>query len=186
MAILYLMIVLVVGAQIRAEDTEQPPPSLLEILRVPDESPAPAWLSKDDASAPLSSDEPRPSLLEVPRSFFGPSANYDYPVPSEDLQLPSLEPWNPNNDPKFYYELPAIITKQQQPTNLYPKKYNADVYDKEKPLSARPKQEILLTPITKEDYLNKQKDYDKVVLNLEKVQNQKAVTNEKLQQAIPI
>lgn len=180
------MIVLVVGVQIRAEDVEQPPPSLLEILRVPDESSAPAWLSKEDVSAPLSSDEPRPSLLEVPRSYFGPSVNYDYPVPSEDLQLPSLEPWNPNNDPKFYYELPAIITKQQQPTNQYPKKYNADVYDKEKPLSARPKQEILLTPITKEDYLNKQKDFDKVVLNLEKVQNQKAVTNEKLQQAIPI
>ncbi|KAK5645835.1 hypothetical protein RI129_004299 [Pyrocoelia pectoralis] len=111
-----------------------------------------------------------PSTLDLPRSYFNPNVNYDYPVPSEDLQLPSLEPWNPNNDPKFYYELPAILTRQQQPTNIYPKKFNSDVHDKEKPFSSKPKQELVLTPITKEDYLNKQKDFDKVLLNMEKVQ----------------
>ena len=189
MAIFQLITILVITALTKAEEQELPQPSLLEILRVPDASSVPInyGLPKEEAPEPFySPDEPKVSILEIPRSYFTSNVNQDYPVPSEELQLPSIEPWNPNNDPKFYYELPAVITKQQQPTNLYPKKYNEDVYEKDKPFAARPKQEINLTPITKEDFLNKQKSINKVLLNMEKAQNQKVIEAEKSQQAVQV
>jgi len=108
---------------------------------------------------------------------------YDIPVPSEYLQVPNQQ-WNPNDDPALLYELPVEITKQVLPTNIHPKKYDKNVFGKIKPLSSKPKEEIVLVPITVEDYLQKQKQQDKVVNNFAKTENQKTLTQKQTQQAV--
>lgn len=64
-------------------------------------------------------------------------------MPAEELQVPSLEKWNPNNDPNLYYPIDI-------PTNLYPKKYNKDLTKKNKPI------------LTDEELAAKKKFVDKV------------------------
>ncbi|KAF2905926.1 hypothetical protein ILUMI_00255 [Ignelater luminosus] len=178
-------------------DDVQTPPSLLTILQSPDVSNGASSLPvnlelprEEPAEIPFYTPEPGTlAILKAPLPYYpSPSAEYnsDYPVPSQELQAPAAEPWNPDNDPKFYYELPPIVSKQEIPTNLYPKKYNKDVYEKQKPLYGRPKQEINLIPISEKDYANKQKNINKVLLNLAKVQNQKLVESEKTQQTVQV
>ncbi|KAF5273645.1 hypothetical protein FQR65_LT04645 [Abscondita terminalis] len=168
--------VLVIAAHYVSAENEEIEPSLLEILRAPS-IPLHLELPKEKEPEPFYA----PNTQQLPPyNYVPPSANFQYPVPSQELQLPSLEPWNPNNDPKLYYELPPIITKQELPTNAYPKKYNQDVHEKEKPFSGKPKHEISLAPITEEDYISKQKNINKVLANLAKAQNKKAVEAEKV------
>lgn len=179
-------------------DDIQTQPSLLTILQSPDSTDTPPSLPinlelprEEAPDVPFYSPEPDTyTMVKAPSvTYFGnPAVDYNspYPVPSQDLQLPSMEPWNPNHDPKFYYEFPPVVTKQELPTNIHPKKYNKDVYQKQKPLSSRPKQEISLVPISEQEYINKQRNINKVLLNLAKVQNQKLVESEKPQQAVQV
>jgi len=180
-------------------DTIQTQPSLLTILQSPDATDLPPSLPinlelprEEAPNVPFYTPEPGTiTILKAPAlNYFANPApaeyNGQYPVPSQDLQLPSVEPWNPNNDPKFYYELPPVVTKQELPTNIYPKKYNKDVYEKEKPLNSKPKQEISLVPISEQDYVNKQRNINKVLLNLAKVQNQKHIEAEKSQPTVQV
>ncbi|KAF5288570.1 hypothetical protein FQA39_LY15349 [Lamprigera yunnana] len=173
--------ILTIATYAASDDTEyaadERQPSLFEILRAPD---APS-LSLDYE---LPREEAQPFFNDNRQQL--PSYNNylktpNYPVPSQELQVPSVEPWNPNNDPKFYYELPSIITKQETPTNFFPKKYNEDVHDKSKPFANKPKQEISLSPISEDDFLIKQKSLNKVISNLAKSQNRKLIETEKVQ-----
>lgn len=170
----------------------QTQPSILAILQSPDATglPAPSLplnleLPKEERGIPFyTPEEDSLTLLKAPSAsaFLPPAADFNpqYPVPSQELQLPSLEPWNPNNDPKLYYELPAAVTKYEEPTNVYPKKYNKLVHEKDKPLGGRPKQEVNLIPISEQEYQNKQKNINKVLSNLAKAENQKLVETEKV------
>ncbi|XP_044267826.1 uncharacterized protein LOC123013397 [Tribolium madens] len=108
---------------------------------------------------------------------------YQVPIPAQDLVAPSETAWNPDNDPKFFYEVPASLTQQNIPTNLYPKKFNKDVHVKSKPYSSKPKQEIVLEPINEKQFLAKQKSLTKVYDNLAKKENQKDLQS---QQAVQI
>ncbi|KAK4879225.1 hypothetical protein RN001_007371 [Aquatica leii] len=185
MALYKLIAVLVIAAFVSADDQDYTPeyqPSLFEILRAP---PLPLNLELPKEEEPQPFYAPNTEQLP-PYNYVPASPNFQYPVPSQELQLPSIEPWNPNNDPKLYYELPPIITKQELPTNAYPKKYSQAVHDKDKPFSSKPKQEITLSPISEEDYLNKQKNINKVLSNLAKVQNKKVVEAEKTQSTVQI
>ncbi|CAH1369212.1 hypothetical protein MTP99_010686 [Tenebrio molitor] len=134
-----------------------------------------------------------PTNLQLPKSepsqvpFFAPDLNtalkapqynsepnyYQVPVPSQDLIAPSEKSWNPNNDPKFFYEVPASLTQQNIPTNYYPKKFNKEIHIKSKPYSSKPKQEIVLKPIDEKQFIAKQKSLNKVFDSLAKNENQK-------------
>lgn len=131
----------------------------------------------------LSKEESELELLRTPSQDY---LEPPYSVPSRELQAPSVEAWNPNNDPKYYYELPALLTKQDTPTNIYPKKFSKELYEKQKPLSSKPKQEIVLIPISEEEVEAKEKNVGKVLLNLAKIQNQKKLQSEKVQSSKPI
>lgn len=104
------------------------------------------------------SDELKPPTKEAVPFSYDPSS-YP-PVPSEELQLPSEDKWNPNNDPYFYY--PTEI-----PTKLYPKKFNKELSKKTKPI------------LTDEELAAKQKFVEKVLLSLEKQENKKRLEQEK-------
>ncbi|RZB62203.1 uncharacterized protein BDFB_002595, partial [Asbolus verrucosus] len=134
-----------------------------------------------------------PTNLQLPKSnsaqvpFYAPDLNtalkapqynsepnyYQVPVPSQDLVAPAEKVWNPNNDPKFFYEVPASITQQNIPTNFYPKKFNKELHIKSKPFSSKPKQEIVLRPIDEKEFAAKQKNFNKVFDKLAKKENQK-------------
>ncbi|KAJ8918422.1 hypothetical protein NQ315_008119 [Exocentrus adspersus] len=100
---------------------------------------------------------------------------YQVPIPSQDLVAPIETAWNPNNDPTLYYEVPAVVTKQESPTNSYPKKFNKEIHSKSKPYSSRPKQELVLEPIDEKQFETKQKDLQKSFQQLAKKENRKQV-----------
>ncbi|KAJ3654816.1 hypothetical protein Zmor_013975 [Zophobas morio] len=108
---------------------------------------------------------------------------YQVPVPSQDLVAPAEKAWNPNNDPKFFYEVPASLTQQNIPTNFYPKKFNKEIHIKSKPYSSKPKQEIVLRPIDEKQFIVKQKALSKAYDSLAKKENQKELQS---QQAVQI
>lgn len=112
--------------------------------------------------------------LRAPSETFQPNY-YQSPVPSQDLVAPVETVWNPNNDPKLYYEVPAVLTKQELPTKEFPKKYNEENHLKKKPYATRPKQELVLEPIDEEQYEQKQKDLQKTFQILAKKENQKQI-----------
>lgn len=105
---------------------------------------------------------------------------YQVPIPAQDLVAPIETEWNPSNDPTLYYEVPALVTNQELPTNSYPKKYNSEIHAKSKPYSSKPKQEIVLEPIDEKEYEAKQKELQKSFQQLAKKENQKQIEVEKV------
>lgn len=146
-------------------DSYELPPQLPLTFELPREEPA---------SVPFYSPEPSTDL-RAPQYVANVPDYYQSPIPSQELVAPVETQWNPNNDPKFYYEVPALLTKQQLPTNAYPKKYNKDLHSKEKPYSSKPKTEITLEPINEAEYILKQKDLHKSFEKLAKKENQKQI-----------
>ncbi|CAH0557509.1 unnamed protein product [Brassicogethes aeneus] len=137
---------------------------------------------------PLSLELPREGVATVP--FFSPEPStdlrapvyeenqpdyYKSPIPSQSLVAPVETEWNPNHDPKFYFEVPALVTRQQLPTNQFPKKYNKELHTKEKPFSSKPKQEIILQAINEAEYITKQKNLHKTFDKLAKKENQRQI-----------
>lgn len=111
---------------------------------------------------------------------------YEVPIPSQDLIAPIQNAWNPNNDPSYFYEVPVVLTKQELPTNGFPKKYNKEIHSKTKPFSSKPKQEITLYPIEEKEVARKQKNLNKVFDSLAKKENQKRIQEQQSQQAVQI
>lgn len=142
-------------------------------------------LPREDAAAfdpsltefqPPRPDAPRPFFIEEPseelRAPTKEAAVFTYdqeaypPIPAEELQLPSVEKWNPNDDPNLYY--PTEI-----PTKLYPKKFNKDVG------KVALKTKAILTD---EELAEKKRIVDKVLLSLAKQENKKRLEKERLEQ----
>uniref|UniRef100_A0A6P7F593 Uncharacterized protein LOC114326065 isoform X2 n=1 Tax=Diabrotica virgifera virgifera TaxID=50390 RepID=A0A6P7F593_DIAVI len=112
-------------------------------------------LPKEEAN-PVPFYAPEPSTdLKAPQEFQEPDY-YQVPIPNQELAAPIDTEWNPNNDPIYYYEVPAIINNQESPTREFPKKYNEDIHDKKKPFASQPKVEIIFEPISKQQYEEKQ------------------------------
>lgn len=97
-----------------------------------------------------------------------------YPEPSVDLQAPTEGSWNPNNDPNLYYDNVPILIDLDTPTNLYPKKYSKDSYEKK--YSVEPKKEIIVKPATSDELVQIQKTVNK----LAKLENQKQIRDKKV------
>lgn len=120
------------------------------------------------------------NFLKAPQESQEPDY-YQVPIPNQDLVAPVDTEWNPNGDPIYYYELPAVISKQELPTKEFPKKYNEDIHDKKKPYSLKPKLEVIFEPISAKQYEDKQIQLAKNFDQLAKKENQKLI---KTQQAI--
>ncbi|KAK9869492.1 hypothetical protein WA026_003246 [Henosepilachna vigintioctopunctata] len=131
---------------------------------------------------------PAPSSeLKPPQYYENPAVSFvEVPVPSSELRAPSEALWNPNNDPIYYYEVPASLTKLETPTKKFPKKYNKDIHAKGKALSSQPKIEIELVPIEEKELIYKENTLQKKYDSLAKVQNQKELENLKVQQTVQI
>lgn len=127
----------------------------------------------ESAAVPFYSPEPSTDLRAPSFSDNSQPNYYQVPIPAQELVAPIETAWNPNNDPKFYYEVPAILSKQELPTNSFPKKYNKQIHSKEKPFSSKPKQEIALEPIYEQAYIRKQKELHKLMDKLAKEENRK-------------
>lgn len=201
MAFVQLVMVLTIASMVVAQNYHQIPSTAQnydqipsKILQVPEyiseSSNTPPQISlsleipKQDAPAPFDSYAPSDEL-RAPNNYEVPTGNfYEVPVPSQDLEVPAADQWNPSNDPTLFYELPIEITKEVIPTNLHPKKYNKQVFEKVKPFSSQPKEEVLLVPVKIKDLIQKQKQQDKTILNFVKAENQKQVQAEKAQQAV--
>lgn len=114
------------------------------------------------------------TFLKAPRES---SATYDYisPIPNQDLVAPADTLWNPENNPKFYYEVPTIISKQELPTQEFPKKYNKVVHEKNKPISSKPKQEVIFETIPVKQHEERQIELEKAYEKLAKKENQKLI-----------
>ncbi|CAG9771432.1 unnamed protein product [Ceutorhynchus assimilis] len=151
------------------------------VRNLPEQLPLRIQLPREEPpSVPFYADQPE-QYLRAPQLVANPQPNfYQVPVPSEYLTAPTEGAWNPNDDPTLYYELPASITRENIPTNEYPKKYNKDVHGKSKPLSLVPKHEIELEPINESQYIQKQKELYKTIQQLNKKQNLKDVAQEKV------
>lgn len=133
---------------------------------------------EEPSNVPFYNPEPS-SYLKAPEEYIIPVDNYhEYPVPAQDLQVPPVGQWNPNNDPNLYFEV--VSSKSEEPTDLYPKKYNKEVHDKIKPVAGKPKEEITLVPISEKEFINKQNQLDKTLYNLAKKSNQKLIQAEKV------
>ncbi|CAH2015896.1 unnamed protein product [Acanthoscelides obtectus] len=128
---------------------------------------------------------PEPATdLRAPTEGGQPNYYQQVPVPAQELVAPSEVEWNPNNDPKLYYEVPAVLTRQEQPTKQFPKKYNSDIHTKNKPYSLRPKQELVLEPINERQYQQKQNQLQKTYDRLAKKENQKLIKASQAEQAL--
>lgn len=123
---------------------------------------------------------PEPITYLKPPSEIQEPDFYQVPIPAQELVAPVETEWNPSNDPTLYYEVPAVVTKQELPTNSYPKKYNQEIHTKSKPYSSKPKQEIVLEAIDEREYETKQKDLQKSFQQLAKKENQKQIDAEKV------
>lgn len=147
---------------------ERKPSLNLELPRF-DAAPIPFYSSEPstDLRAPVFADNSQPNFYQVP-------------IPAQELVAPIETVWNPNDDPKFYYDVPAVLTKQETPTNSFPKKYNKDIHSKDKPFSSKPKQEFVLEPIEEVVYGQKQKELHNVFQKLAKKENQKQIEVEKV------
>lgn len=155
---------------------EQTQSSYSPVQQLPKEEDSVFDASLSSEFQPPKPDAPRPFFIEEPSDELkAPTRDavvftYDPeaypPVPAEELQVPSLEKWNPNNDPNFYY--PTEI-----PTNLYPKKYNKDLNK----IALKTK-----AILTDEELVQKQKYVDKVLLNLAKQENKRRLEKERLEQ----
>ncbi|CAG9814514.1 unnamed protein product [Phaedon cochleariae] len=122
---------------------------------------------------PFYAPEPQ-TLLVAPREDQEPDY-YQVPIPNQELIAPAEGAWNPDSNPKFYYEVPAVLTKQEVPTKQFPKKFNKEVHLKLKPYASKPKQELLLQPIDEEVYVQRQRNLQKVVDQLNKKENRKLI-----------
>lgn len=134
-------------------------------------------LPKAQAPAPFYSPQPS-TVLKPPQGYSVPNNNYyNVPVPSQELQVPSQVAWNPDNDPRYYYNSPSNPVREDTPTNLHPKKYDKQLHATAKPY------------VKAKDagaYSNQQDGYklktiEKTKQNLAKHENQKRVKAEKVQ-----
>ncbi|KAG5893679.1 hypothetical protein JTB14_021975 [Gonioctena quinquepunctata] len=119
---------------------------------------------------PFNAPEPL-TYLNAPRQVQEPDY-YQVPIPNQDLVAPAETEWNPNNDPRLYYEVPIALTKQEVPTKQFPKKFIEDIHLKTKPFAARPKQELVLQPIDQKQFEQRQRDLQKRFEQLAKKENQ--------------
>ncbi|ENN81567.1 hypothetical protein YQE_02096, partial [Dendroctonus ponderosae] len=134
------------------------------VQSLPEQLPLTIQLPRQESSIPFFQPQPISYLSAPPAFTSNPQPNfYQVPIPSEFLTAPTQSLWNPNNDPTLYYELPPVITKENTPTNEFPKKFNKEVHSKGKPLSLLPKQEIALEPISESLFVQKQKDLYKTI-----------------------
>lgn len=104
-------------------------PAAVSTTAAPTTPPQQQELPKVDAPAPFYNQEPS-TVLTPPQSYGAPSNTkyYQVPVPSQDLQAPGQLPWNPDNDPRYYFD-----NKHETPTDLYPKKYDKELHATVKP-----------------------------------------------------
>ncbi|XP_074040575.1 uncharacterized protein isoform X3 [Leptinotarsa decemlineata] len=114
------------------------------------------------------------SYLRVPQESQEPNY-YEVPIPNQDLVAPVATEWNPDNDPKYYYEVPVVLTRQELPTKQYPKKFIEDIHLKKKPYSTKPKQELVLQPIDEKLYEQRQNDLQKRFESIAKNENKKVI-----------
>ncbi|XP_057664405.1 uncharacterized protein LOC130898859 [Diorhabda carinulata] len=114
------------------------------------------------------------NVLKAPQESQEPNY-YQVPIPSEELVAPIDTEWNPNGDPMYYYQVPAVISRQELPTKEFPKKYNEDIHDKKKPYSSKPKLEVIFEPISAKEYEDKQIQLTKNFDQLAKKENQKLI-----------
>lgn len=178
------------SATIPNESAEKPTETSVEtfdsyaVQQLPQQLPLNIELPREESGVPFYAPEPD-TYLRAPQYNTNPEPDfYQVPIPSEYLVAPTEGIWNPDNDPTLYYELPASITKENYPTNEYPKKFNQDIHSKSKPVSASPKKVIALEPISENQYIQKQKDLYKTLEKLNKKENQKEIELEKAQQAV--
>lgn len=134
---------------------------------------------EDQSSVAFLAPEPA-TYLVAPQETQEPNY-YQVPIPAQDLVAPTEIEWNPKRDPKFYYEVPAVLSQQELPTKEYPKKYNENIHSKIKPFASKPKHELVLEPINENQYEDKQRKLEKTFQQLAKKQNQKEVENVKVQ-----
>lgn len=125
---------------------------------------------------------PLPSTaLRAPQTFAAPTNNYyEVPVPSQELQVPTQFQWNPDNDPRFYFDSPSVVpVKEEVPTNLYPKKYDKEIHATAKPY-LKVKEDSL--PANNGQYDSySQKKLNKPKQNLRKQEKPKRPQSEKVQ-----
>lgn len=90
-------------------------------------------LPKLEAPEPFYKAQPS-AVLTPPQAYEASNTKYyDVPVPSQDLQVPNQVPWNPSNDPRFYFDNPEIPSQGEIPTSLHPKKYDKYLHTTPKP-----------------------------------------------------
>lgn len=173
------------SASVPNESAEKPTESNVEtfdsysVKNLPEQLPLTIQLPREELGAPFYPAQPVP-YLKAPQFIPNTQSDnfYEVPVPSEYLTAPTEGAWYPYKDPTLYYELPASITKENVPTNDYPKKYNKDIHAKSKPLSTLPKQELELEPINEAQYVLRQKELYKTIQKLNKKENQKNLEQE--------
>lgn len=129
--------------------------------------------------APAAFYNPQPStVLTPPQQYSVPNSNfYDVPVPSQELQVPSQMQWNPDNDPRFYYNPSPAPVKEELPTNLHPKKFDKQIHATAKPYVKAKDSGSYQNANQYDSY--KQKKIEKTKQNLAKHENQKRVKAEK-------
>lgn len=122
-------------------------------------------LPKLETAQSFYSDQPS-TVLKPPQGYnAAPNTKYyDVPVPSQELQAPSQLQWNPENDPRFYFNNPSI--PGEIPTSLHPKKYDKQLHATAKPYAKN----------------SKRRKSEKARQNLVVPDNQKRVKAEKVQQ----
>lgn len=94
-------------------------------------------------------------------------------MPSQELQVPKQLKWNPDNDPRYYYD----HSKQERPTNLHPKKYDNQIHATIKPYLKAKDGGVYAN---EEHDAYKQKQIEKTRENLAKHENQKRLRAEKV------
>lgn len=90
-------------------------------------------LPKAETPEPFYKAQPS-SILKPPQAYSSSNTKYyEVPVPSQELQVPNQLPWNPNDDPRFYFDNPQIPNQDEIPTSLHPKKYDKYLHTTPKP-----------------------------------------------------
>ncbi|XP_022918860.2 uncharacterized protein [Onthophagus taurus] len=112
------------------------------------------------------------SNLQPPNNYNNvPVVFYEYPTPSQELQPPNPELWNPNNEETYYYPSDLDV---EQPTNSHPKKYNKDVHEKLK--LSNPKGPELSRTNNFDDLEQRRKTFER----FSKAENKKQIEEEKV------
>lgn len=111
-------------------------------------------LPRQEEAVPFYDSEPS-TLLKAPVTFINP------PIPATDLTVPKEMMWNPENDPRLYFDVAPANQAQ------YPKKYIKALYEKAKPHG----------DTQKDLELGK---FEKILYNLAKKDNRASLEKEKV------